>query len=114
MDSQAPRPSTTPLGRPLGKKSADAFFGIGVEHVFDHDPGRMFVGISEAHSELGVERLFADANDMRRLRRDAPRQAHCLGPLLSGWYHAIDKPDAAGLAGPKPVPSHAPLPPPLA
>ena len=66
IDSHPQLPSITPLRRPLGKKGPDAFLGVGVEQVFHHDAGGVLVGIRQAHRQLRVERLLAEANRMRR------------------------------------------------
>src|SRR5258708_14461791 len=89
IDSHPQPPSITPLRRPLGKKGRNAFFGVGVEQVFHHDPEGVLVGIGQAHWELRVERLLAEANSMRRFFLDALRKLHCIGPPTSARHHPV-------------------------
>src|SRR5215813_3149255 len=85
------RPS---LWRPLGKEGLDTFLSVGVEHVFHHDAGGMGVGVRQAHFDLGMERLLAQADRSCRFRGDVARETHRLGALLPARSYAVDKPNA--------------------
>src|SRR4051812_4073974 len=62
--------SARPLRRALFEKGANPLLSVRVQHVLDHHSRRLFVGFGEAHSGLGVDRLLAEPDRMRRLGSD--------------------------------------------
>ena len=57
----------------LPEEGGDALAGILRQHVLDHDPGGVGVGLGQAHLGLAVEGLLAGLHRQRRLRGDGVR-----------------------------------------
>jgi hypothetical protein len=88
-----------PLGGAFFDKGADAFLGVAVHHVFDHDLPGIGVGVVDGHFGLRVEGGFADFDGRAQFGRDGLCEVTGFAGQLVGWRGAVDQASGFGLIG---------------